>query len=135
MKMKRIFKPYWEWEDYLNGMYEVRHGADQEYLTALAFDLLGDCIRFRKACNGLIDNWPVSVQVNLSNVKCNRRAWLGQAACCYVHSVPEIFTRNAWKMLTNNQRISANEVAGEVIREYEKECREIHRDMGEARLF
>jgi hypothetical protein len=34
-----------------------------------------------------------AVEVNLSNTNCNRRAWLGQAACCYRFSVPGFCSR------------------------------------------
>ena len=135
MKMKPTYEPYWLWEDYLHGMYEVRPGVDEEYLIGLAFELLSCEPRFASACVEVIEQWPIATSVNLTNLNCNRRAWLGQAACNWKHGVPEILTRAAWKSLTNQQRLVANSIAGDLIRGYETARRELHRSMEAPGLF
>lgn len=133
--MKQIFERYEKWEDYQNGMYELPADIDVTYLEELAAELLADSVRFRKACRDVLQAWPIASSVNLTNVSCNRRAWLGQAACNYQHGVPEIITRAAWNSLTNNQRLEANAIAGEVIYGYERACCEVYREMDGPGLF
>lgn len=133
--MKQIFEHYEKWEDFQHGMYDPPNAADAEYLECLSFELLSNIERFSVACSGVIENWQVATAVNLTNKNCNRRAWLGQAACCFVHGVPEVLTRAAWKSLSNEQRLEANEIAGGMIDEYERSCEELRKDMGGQRLF
>lgn len=133
--MKQIFEPYWLWEDYRAGMFDRCAASESEELTINAAGLLSDCVRFREACDQVVDSWPIATAVNLTNKSANRRAWLGQASCCLVERAPETVTREAWKLLTDEQRYEANKVADEVIREYEAKDIALHRDLGEQRVL
>jgi hypothetical protein len=133
--MNQIFEPYWKWEDFQHGMYEVPALADVELLACLSMGLLTDCERFAAAGQRLLLEWPTAAGVNLTNLGTNRRAWIGQAACCLECSVPEIATRAAWKQLTDAQRVAANGIADEVIRGYERERHSVHQEVGAAWLF
>jgi len=133
--MTQVFEPYWKWEDFQHGMYEVPSADDVDRLAMLARSLLGDCIAFGSAARQMIETWPIASSVHLTAVGTNRRSWVGQASCCFAHGVPEIATRAAWKSLTERERDSANDVADEVICEYERERSEIHRRLATSRLF
>lgn len=133
--MIQVFEPYWKWEDFHSGMYEVPASADVDRLAMLAGSLLSDCGAFGSAARQMIEAWPVASAVHLTAVATNRRSWVGQASCCFIHGVPEIATRAAWKALTERERDSANDVADEVISEYERERSEVHRRLATARLF
>lgn len=133
--MRQIFEPYWKWEDFQNGMYEPPSAADIPTLCERSAQLLSDRRAFAAACRDVFDRWPVATAVNLTNIGTNRRAWLGQAACSLVHNVPELATRAAWKDLTDDQRVKANQVADEAIREYEAKSGAVHQGVGIARLF
>lgn len=133
--MKQIFEPYWKWEDFQHGMYTPPTAADADSLRVRATTLLSNANAFGETCRQMIAAWPVATAVNLTNPHTNRRAWMGQAACCYAFNVPEIVTRDAWKELTDEQRARANQVAEEVIREYEAASAGVHRNVGGPWLF
>jgi hypothetical protein len=69
----------------------------------------------------VVREWKHSAEVNMSNIGCNRQAWLGQAACCYATGAPDFVTKMAWRSLTDEQRAAANQAADNVIKEWDKE--------------
>jgi hypothetical protein len=113
--MQRIYHPYWLWEDYKNGMYELNSNNEDE-LTKKSINLLSDLTLFKEVALEVISKWIISTKVNLTNPNCNKKAWLGQASCSYKYNVPEYLTRIAWSKLTDEQRIKADNVAIEVIK-------------------
>lgn len=120
--MKQIFHPYWLWEDYQNGFYniEVNYSETEEYaLATQARDLLADSERFREVALKVVVEWHYSTEQNLSNAARNRQAWVGQAACCYELKVPDWITKFGWRMLTIEQQNEANSVADSVIEKWE----------------
>lgn len=106
-----------------------------ERLIDLAIELLSNKEMFYKSALEMVESWGVSSSENLTNTHSNRRSWIGQATCCYVHHVPETLTRDAWGQLTNKQRNEANYEADKVIRIYEANYRRLHSDVGETMLF
>ena len=132
--MKQIFAKYQDWEDYKAGMYSTDY-KNEEILVSDSIKMLSNTDLFFHTCIDLIQDWTVSASVNLTNKSCNRKAWLGQAACCYAYNVPEICTRIAWGKLSNEQQIDANIIADKVIRIYENQNRRLYSNMGETLLF
>ena len=116
--MVQIYHPYNLWEDYNNGMYRLVF-IGEDILVSNAVKVLSTPILFDSICERLIKSWTISAAVNLTNISCNRRAWLGQAACCFEYSVPEILTRVAWNTLTEIQQKEANLIAQKHITIYE----------------
>ena len=117
--MNRFYSEYINWEDYLNGMYDISKQENESSLINSAINLLSNRDNFKSACISVITHWPVSTKVNLTNNKSNRRAWLGQASCNFIYKVPEILTRIAWSKLTILQQNEANEIAEQVIKSFE----------------
>lgn len=101
------------WEDYRAGLY----GTDLN-LTLLERSraLLRDPDAFLEAATEMVRAWPNATHHNLSNMWSGRKAWLGQATCCYVHGATSRTTRMAWGDLTNEEQRRANGVA-ELVRE------------------
>ena len=132
--MQREHTKYTDWEDFKNGMFDtvVEH---PESLIKLAVELLSDRHIFYRSALEMVNEWVVSSSENLTNTHSNRRSWIGQATCCYVHCVPEILTRIAWGQLPTQQRNEANFEADKVIRIYEANYRRVHNDLGEQVLF
>lgn len=120
MKITQVFTHYEKWEDYQNGMYRTNNNVNVKELKGKAKSLLCDIALFRHTMNLVLDNWPVATSVNLTNLGCNRKAWLGAAVCCYLYQVPEIITRLAWADMTEAQQRKANTAAAQVIKKYEK---------------
>ncbi len=64
-------------------------------------------------------DWRFSCEHNLSNETQNRRAWIGHAACAYAKRLPEDVVRQAWSLLSDDQRRLANAAADHAIAEWE----------------
>lgn len=86
-----------------------------------AAEILGTPELCRKAMQKVVDEWPYASEFNLSNAEINRRAWLGQAACSCYGGVHEDETREAWGLLSNEQRVTANNIATGVIKAWLRE--------------
>jgi len=69
----------------------------------------------------VIEKWPISSRVNLTDVRSNRKSWLGQAACCIHSGVPEYITRTVWNGLTIDQKNNANNIAKQIIEQWERD--------------
>lgn len=117
--MNRKYFHYEKWEDYQNRMYdEIKDGRSQR--IQLAIQCLGNVMICYKAMKRVTSEWEVATLQNLTNDTCNRRAWLGQAACNIEFHVKEDETREAYGYLTEEQRRKANATADKVISEWER---------------
>jgi hypothetical protein len=117
--MKQHYSKYDIWEDYGNGMYDSVSQDEEKRLTDLAIFTLSNTDEFSKACKLVSVEWPESYLVNMTNRSCNRRAWLGQASCSIIHGCNDISVRKAWAMISDQQRIEANQIADKIISSYE----------------
>lgn len=115
--MKRLFEKYTEWEDFKSGMYTM-YKEKEEYLIRKSVSLLTNDELFLTTCKAVVNEWKITTSVHLTNGTINRKAWLGQAACCYLYKVPELLTRVAWGKLTADQQNAANNIADTVINSY-----------------
>lgn len=112
--MRRTFAPYQQWEDYRAGMFS---GRWSETFVIQAEGVLGSP-KCQPAMWEAVTAWPVCSAVNLTNTESNRRAWLGQAACCFAVQATAVETRRAWWQLSDGQRRTANACADEVIAQW-----------------
>lgn len=115
--MERIFYHYSLWEDYLNGMYDESKDGRKERVKKAAY-ILGTPEICRKAMEMVIEKWKIATEYNLSNAEINRKAWLGQAACSCYGNIHEDETREAWGIMTEQQRIEANRIANQIIKKW-----------------
>ncbi len=116
--MAQIYHPYWQWEDYANGFYRKVDKTKELENVHLALNLLSNEILFYSVAKEMVSKWVKSSEQNLTDDSINKKAWIGQASCCYSDGVPEYLTREAWGQLTDIQREKANFVADKVISEY-----------------
>ena len=106
--IEKYYTHYKNWEDWQNGMYEDSKNKKLDIENAVK------CLRNPyKAMLSVTKEWKYSSRENLSDLSSNRRSWLGQASCCYECKVPESCTREAWGMLTKEERINANKILEE----------------------
>lgn len=133
--MKQVFIPYYEWEDFINGMWN--RGNDNQLKHAI--DFTSDHEKYGKAMEEVIKAWPKTMLNNLTNLSINRLAFLGHCAVCYKINIPESVTRQAWGLLTEQQRINANKEAAKNIKlweyEYAESNRKLHKGMGKQMLL
>lgn len=117
---KQIFHHYEEWEDYQCGMYdELKEGRANR--VGLAQALLSNKKLCEKFMREVKKRWRIACEQVFSNIQVNRKAWLGQSACCLYAGVKEDETREAWWLLSDEQRETANAIAETIIREWENE--------------
>lgn len=109
--------PYWEWEDWLNGMWAP---GDYSRLNE-AIEFTGDWLKYGQAMSEVIIAWPKTMVNSLTNVSINRRAFLGHCAVCFKLGIQESVVRTAWKELTDQQRYDADLIADKNIKHWEYE--------------
>lgn len=117
--MRREFRHYREWEDWVAGLYRIPDSSEQAD-AVLAASLLADQEGFHRAATDMVTAWPVAALVNLSHVARNRQAWIGQATCCWALGVPETITKLGWHLLTPEVQVEANTTADRAIADWER---------------
>lgn len=139
MKITQVYIPYWEWEDFINGMWrKVTETEESEFLTQ-AMQFTGDDIKYGQAMRDVIKAWPKTMLNSMTNYSINKRAFLGHCACCFSFGCPEYIVRMAWKGLTDEQRRLADKVAQETINKWMYEYAEsntiVYKNLGGPVLF
>ena len=133
--MEQVFIPYWDWEDWKNGMWRKLNPKDEAVMLKKAIKFTGDHIKYGDAMKKVVNEWPKTMLNGLTNVSINRRAFLGHCAVSYKLDIPEYITRMAWKRLTDKQRRLADMVAQKTINDYERKDRGIHKRLGKQMLL
>lgn len=118
-KIKKLWHHYLKWEDYQNGMYRTLSGEERAKLLTRALEFTGNANLYGDWMLEVVERWPISCEQNLSDVHMNRQAWIGHAACCMALGCPEDITREAWWMLTQEQRDEADAKAAFAIELWE----------------
>lgn len=118
--MDRIFHHYNNREDYHAGLYGSHCNVD-DYRVEKCAQLLSNDDAFYSSAKQMVDSWPISTEVNLSDRSHNRQAWIGQATCCFIFGVPDYVTIWGWKLMPSNKRVSANNIADRIMQEWEME--------------
>lgn len=117
MKFKRVYRPYWEWEEVDANMWgEV---ANRTAALRKAVEFTGDHKLYGRFMERVIREWPNSCENALTDYSINRKAWVGHAAVALAHGIPEDITRQAWGELTDEQRLLANREAERAIQQWE----------------
>lgn len=117
--MKRVFYPYNLWEEVDYGMYKAVLGsAKRDRLVKKALSLLSNPTMLEHYMRKSLTVFPKSTERNLTTQGMNKQAWLGQAACCLFGNVPSDITKEAWGMLTPEQKDAANDAADRVYKEW-----------------
>jgi len=113
---ERYWCAYTALEEYHAGMWRVVSGdAEALPLIAEAVMVFRDAARFARACADVVNQWPTSCRVAMTNPSLNQIAWMGQAACCLAGNVPEAMTRRAWWKLTEEERAECDRIAVKAI--------------------
>lgn len=120
LKINRIYSHYETWEDYHNGMYNEIKDENVMFRINESMLLLSTPLFLYDAMRAVLEKWENASDFNMSNLSCNRRAWLGQAACSLMIKATESEVRRAWGTLSEIERRAANDIASQVIIEYEK---------------
>lgn len=118
--MKQVFYHYTLREDFQNGMYnEIKEGRNDRILAAAK--ILSDCDLLYHCMKRVTQEWKIATEQELTNPSVNHQAFLGQAACNIHAGIKEDETREAWGLITNEQRAEANKTADRVELEWASE--------------
>lgn len=116
--MKRIYHPYWYWEDYKAGFYENCSGEIKEKYIQKVIELFNSEKLTREYMNKVIVEWHYSCEHNLTNESLNKIAYIGQAACCLYAGIPSTVTMEAWNLLKSEVQERADKQAEKVLNEW-----------------
>lgn len=138
--MMQMYIPYWEWEDWLNGMWSRLPPQEESDMLEIVTEFTGDHVRYGEAMKRVVKEWPKTMLNSLTNTSINPRAFVGHCACCLELGCPEYITRMAWKKLTEQQRKDADAVAQRVVDEWRveydaKQSKAICENVAEPMLF
>jgi hypothetical protein len=122
MKLKRIWLPIESWEELQWNMWgEV---ANRQRYLERAVIFTGNHKLYGRYMNRVVREWPNSCINALTDQALNRRAWIGHAACALALYCPEDITRQAWGLLSHEQRLLANKQADRAIQSWEMRYRQ-----------
>jgi hypothetical protein len=116
----RIYHHWEKWECYKHGFYNIVSNAQKQDCKNLVLSFFNDAKSTEFYMQKVVDNWLYSCEHFLSNVSMNRVAWLGQAACCLCHKVPNLVTMYYWKYLDTETQDIANKIAETIIHQWEQ---------------
>ena len=115
----RYYSNYIYLECFMSGMYSSAIKFKPEMIEKCKA-LLSCKSEFEKMAFKMIDEWPITSKVNLSNKDQNRLAWIGQATCCYCFGCNEITVRTAWNEMSIKKQNAANKTARNVLNNFLK---------------
>lgn len=113
--MKRVYHPYWRWEDYPHGFYDNCSGSVKEPLIEKGIEMFNSQKLTRENMFRVVDEWKYSCEHNLTNPSMNQIAYIGQAACCIYASIPSTVTMELWNMLSKEVQQRANNDAQDAL--------------------
>lgn len=123
--MKQQYYHYTLWEDFQNGMYDEIKDGRQERVKQAAM-LLSDTDLLYEQMTRVTKEWKYATEQNMTNSSINHQAFLGQTACNIWQGIKEDETREAWGILTCEQRYKANKVADRVYKEWRERYEREH---------
>jgi hypothetical protein len=117
-KFKRVYHPYWEWEEVPYNMWGTVENKKEWVQRAIEFT--GNHNLYGSYMMRVIQEWPISCENALTDSSLNRRAWVGHAAVALALQCPEDIVREAWKHLSYEQQLLANKEADGAIAAWEQ---------------
>ena len=106
--MKQVYKPYWDWECYKNGMWKP---STDGALLRKAILFTSDYRQYGEAMREVVLIWENTMLHHLTNPSINKRAFIGHCACSYKRGLPEAIVRKAWSFLSEKEKRLANNEA------------------------
>ena len=117
MQIKRIYHPWWLWEEVSANMWGSVSNKELYLKTAIEFT--GNHELYGAWMGQVVKEWKYSCEHNLSDKSQNRKAWVGHAACAMAFRCPEDIVRTAWGRLAEEKQILANMEAEKAIKKWE----------------
>ena len=118
-KMKRIYHPIHKWEEMDFNMWGTSTDKARDLRRAIIFT--GNHRLYGAYMRRVTKEWPISCENSLTDIRSNRRAWLGHAAVALALRIPENIVRAAWGYLNEQQQRKANDAADYAISLWENQ--------------
>jgi len=118
--MKQHWHPWHLWEDHKHGFYNNISGKKKKELAAEIVLLFCDTKRLQTAMLQVIEEWPYSMEHNLSNANLNQIAYIGQCAACLSLGAPSTVTMETWSTLNKSTRAAADKAATIALDEWQR---------------
>lgn len=115
--MQRVWVPIDQWEEIRFNMWGEVSNRHRFLEKAIIFT--GNHRLYGKYMLRVTYEWPRSCLNALTDLSLNRKAWIGHAATALALRCPEDITRQAWGVLSDGQRLLANEQASRAIQSWE----------------
>ena len=136
MSLTRAYHPWYRWEEIDHNMWgEV---SNRQAALELAIAFTSDHREYGKYMRLVTKQWPISCENALTDSYINQRAWIGHAACALAHKIPEDIVRDAWRHLTSEQQLLANQEASRAIQSWQHDYQQntgVRHNVGETLLF
>lgn len=116
--MKRIYHPYWLWEEFQNGFYESYSKKDFDIKKEKIVELFSCSEKTSHFMRRVINEFPYSCEHNFTNTSMNRIAFLGQCAALLYCNSPSELTMKSWSFVPEKFQNQANLIAEEIINNY-----------------
>jgi hypothetical protein len=113
--MKRIYHPYWVWEDFKAGFYNNCSGEVKAKHIKKGIEMFNSKKLTEENMIFVVDNWKYSCEHNLTNQSVNKIAYIGQSACCVYAGIPSTVTMEVWNKLTKEVQERSNMLAQKAI--------------------
>lgn len=123
--MKRIYHPFWLWEDFKAGFYDNISGEKKKELSLKVLELFNNPKATKEFMLRVINEWKYSCEHNLTNDSLNKIAYIGQGACCLYAGIPNSITMESWSLLSKDVQKRSDEIAKEVISIWESNNKNI----------
>jgi len=134
-KLPQVYHPVWLWEEIEHNMWG--RVDDRAGYLQRAIEFTGDHKLYGSFMQRVCQEWPYSTENAFTDPYLNHRAWVGHAACALAMRCPEDIVRQAWRYLTDEQKLLANQEASRAIANWRRAYiahRGIHADLAAAVL-
>jgi len=110
----RIYHPISKWEEIGAGMWSKSENRKADLKKAIEFT--GNHRLYGKYMMQVVREWVFSCENSLTNIDINHKAFIGHCAAAKALGLPEDLVRQAWGVLTDEQRQKADMAAERAIR-------------------
>jgi len=120
-KLPQAYHHHDKWEEFHAGLWKTVSGELRNEMFQIAIRFMNDTDAFGFHMEKALTLWPISCEQNFTNSSINHIAWLGHAAVCIAHGIPEDITRLAWHELSEQKQDAANIVSAKYVNQWKRE--------------
>lgn len=115
-KVRQVWHPIDRWEEIQHNMWG--RVKDRPAFLERAIQFTGNHELYGSFMFRVIREWPVSCENAFTDPHLNHKAWVGHAACALAMGCPEDIVRQAWGVLSDEQKLLANKEAERAVSDW-----------------